>query len=73
MTFIWVVFTLALFILEPLFLQKWFHKQAEINNEKALQLLGIMYVLLLSLSILVMISVVGRSHGLIFKFFPTEQ
>ena len=59
MTFVWAVFTLVLFILEPLFLQKWFHRQAEINSEKAFQLLQIMHVVLLSLSIIAIVGAIG--------------
>ena len=73
MTFVWAVFTLVLFILEPLFLQKWFHRQAEINSEKAFQLLQIMHVVLLSLSIIAIVGAIGGSHGFTFKFFPAEQ
>jgi uncharacterized membrane protein len=73
MTFVWAVFTLVLFILEPLFLQKWFHRQAEINSEKAFQLLQIMHVVLLSLSILAIVGAIGGSHGFTFKFLPAEQ
>ena len=73
MTFVWAVFTLVLFILEPLFLQKWFHRQAEINSEKAFQLLQIMHVVLLSLSILAVVGAIGGSHGFTFKFLPAEQ
>ena len=73
MTFVWAVFTLVLFILEPLFLQKWFHRQAEINSEKAFQLLQIMHVVLLSLSILAIVGAIGGSHGFTFKFLPVEQ
>ena len=73
MTFVWAVFTLVLFILEPLFLQKWFHRQAEINSENAFQLLQIMHVVLLSLSILAIVGAIGGSHGFTFKFLPAEQ
>jgi hypothetical protein len=35
MTLIWLVFTLILFVLEPLFLHHWFHEQAKKNSTEA--------------------------------------
>jgi uncharacterized membrane protein len=66
MTFVWAVFTLVLFVLEPLFLHKWFHRQAEKNSEKAFQLLQTMHVVLLSLSILAVVGAIGGAHGFTF-------
>jgi uncharacterized membrane protein len=34
MTLIWFIFTLVLFVLEPLFLHRWFHEQAVKNSVK---------------------------------------
>ena len=66
MTFVWAVFTLVLFVLEPLFLHKWFHRQAEKNSVKAFQLLQTMHVVLLSLSILALVGAIAGSHGFTF-------
>src|SRR5665647_3688943 len=38
MTLIWIVFTLVLFVLEPLFLHQWFHEQAVKNSAKTFSL-----------------------------------
>ena len=66
MTFVWAVFTMVLFVLEPLFLHKWFHRQAEKNSVKAFQLLQTMHVVLLSLSILALVGAIAGSHGFTF-------
>ena len=66
MTFVWAVFTLVLFVLEPLFLHKWFHRPAEKNSEKAFQLLQTLPVVLLSLSILALVGAIAGSHGFTF-------
>ena len=66
MTFVWVIFFLVLFILEPLFLHKWFHKQAIKNNERAFSVLQIMHIILLGFSLLAIIGAVAGIHGYVF-------
>lgn len=66
MTFVWVIFTLVLFVLEPLFLHKWFHTQATHNNEKAFLILQLMHVVLFSLSLFAIIGGIAGSHGFTF-------
>ncbi len=66
MTFIWAIFTLVLFVLEPLFLHKWFHAQATKNSEKAFLVLQMMHIVLLSLSIIAIIGAMAGSHGYSF-------
>ncbi len=63
MTFIWAIFTLVLFVLEPLVLHQWFHKQAANNSEKAFAMLHRMHWILLSLSLLAVMGAVAGSHG----------
>ena len=63
MTLVWVIFTLVLFVLEPLFLHRWFHQQALKNNERAFVVLQTMHILLLSLSLLAIIGAMAGSHG----------
>ena len=43
MTFVWAIFTLVLFVLEPLVLHKWFHKQAETDSDKSFFMLHLMH------------------------------
>ncbi len=64
MTLIWAVFTLVLFVLEPLFLHRWFKQQAEKNSHTAFFWLHTMHKVLLSLSLLAVIGAVAGAHGL---------
>ena len=66
MVFIWLVFTLILFVLEPLFLHEWFKKQAERNGDLTFRRIHRMHYVLLSLSLLTIIGAVAGSHGLYF-------
>ena len=66
MIFIWAIFSLILFVFEPLFLHKWFHQKAELNNEKAFFFLQLMHTILLSISLIaVFVGVVGV-HGFFY-------
>jgi uncharacterized membrane protein len=66
MTFIWFVFTLVLFVLEPLVLHRWFRRQTLQNSNKAFAMLHRMHKILLSLSLLAIFGAVTGSHG--FQF-----
>jgi uncharacterized membrane protein len=66
MTFIWGIFTLILFVLEPLVLHRVFHDKATKNSDQAFKLIGRMHKLLLSLSLLAVAGAVAGSHG--FQF-----
>lgn len=63
MTFIWFIFTLVLFVLEPLVLHKRFRQQAHENSEKAFKWLHRMHKILLTLSLLAVVGAVAGSHG----------
>jgi uncharacterized membrane protein len=63
MTFIWLVFTLILFVLEPLFLHRWFHEQAEKNSTDAFSLVHRLHQILLALSLLAVFGAVAGAHG----------
>ncbi len=63
MTLVWFVFSLVLFVLEPLFLHRWFIEQANKNSDKTFVLLQRMHYLLLSLSLLAVFGAVVGSHG----------
>ena len=64
MIFVWIIFTLVLFVLEPLFLHKWFHERAQKNGKKAFLTLQVMHIILLSISLLAVIGGVAGAHGL---------
>jgi uncharacterized membrane protein len=66
MTIIWVIFTLVLFVLEPLVLHRVFHKKAMQNSDRAFKLIHRMHKILLSLSLLAVFGAVAGSHG--FQF-----
>lgn len=66
MVFIWAIFTVVLFVLEPLFLHKWFHRQTEKNNERAFFFLQIMHIVLLSISLVAVFGGVAGVHGLFY-------
>ncbi len=66
MTAIWGIFTLVLFVLEPLFLHRWFHEQAKIDSEKTFARVHRMHKVLLSLSLLAVAGAVAGSHGYSF-------
>jgi uncharacterized membrane protein len=66
MTFIWGIFTLVLFVLEPLFLHRWFKEKAINDSDNAFMWLHRMHKVLLSLSLLAIFGAVAGSHG--FQF-----
>lgn len=66
MTFIWGIFTLVLFVLEPLFLHKWFMTQAEKNSERTFNIIHRMHKILLTLSLVAVLGAVMGSHGFTF-------
>jgi uncharacterized membrane protein len=66
MIFVWVIFTLVLFVLEPLFLHQWFHRQAEKNNKRTFFFLQMMHIILLSISLIAVFSGVAGVHGLFY-------
>lgn len=66
MTFIWAIFTLILFVLEPLILHKWFIKKAKDDSEKTFKILHRMHKVLLFLSLLAVFGAMMGSHGFVF-------
>ena len=66
MTVIWIVFTVVLFVLEPLFLHRWFRERATKNSDNAFAWLHKMHVVLLMLSMLAVLGAVAGSQGFIF-------
>ena len=64
MTLIWIVFTLVLFVLEPLFLHQWFHEQAVKNSAKTFSQIHTIHKILLALSLLAVLGAAAGAHGL---------
>lgn len=63
MTVIWAIFTIVLFVLEPLFLHDWFRRKAETDAKAVLVLLQRMHWILLTLSLITVLGAVYGSHG----------
>jgi len=63
MTFVWLVFTLVLFILEPLFLRRWFQKAKRENPDKVFGIVQWMHWILLSLSLIAIVGAVAGTRG----------
>ncbi len=64
MTLIWLLFTLVLFVLEPLVLRQRFKLLAIQNSERAFTVLHRMHKLLLLLSLITVFGTVAGVHGL---------
>ncbi len=67
MTFVWFIFTLVLFVLEPAFLHRWFSEQAAKDSENAFKWLQRMHVILLIVSLIAIVGAVAGTRG--FQFF----
>ncbi len=63
MTFIWAIFTVVLFVLEPLVLHHRFREAATKNSANAFEWLHRMHKLLLTLSLLAVLGAVAGAHG----------
>ena len=63
MTFVWVLFTLILFVLEPLVLHRKLRERARTDAASVLSLMQRAHWALLTLSLLTVAGVVSGSHG----------
>jgi uncharacterized membrane protein len=63
MVFLWLLFTLMLFIAEPLFLHRWFLARAGSAPESTFRLIQGLHWFLLSLSVITILGAVAGSHG----------
>ena len=63
MVAVWAIFTLVLFVLEPLILHRWFHARAARDPEGTFALVLRLHRVLLTLSILAVIGAVQGAHG----------
>ena len=66
MTLVWVLFTLILYVLEPLVLHKLFKKYVEENPSKTFSILHKAHWFLLILSLITTAGAVAGSHGWFF-------
>ena len=63
MVFVWVVFTVMLFVAEPLFLHRWFITRATQKPESTFLLIERLHRILLAISTLTVLGAVGIAHG----------
>ena len=63
MTVVWLLFTVMLFVLEPLFLHRWFLRSAERDPTGTFRLIERMHRVLLTISLVTVAAVVSASHG----------
>jgi uncharacterized membrane protein len=63
MVALWLVFSLMLFIAEPLFLHRWFQRRARSAPDSTFRLIHALHWFLLSLSLVTILGAVAGSHG----------
>lgn len=63
MVAVWALFTMMLYVLEPLVLHRWFHRQAERHPARTFHLIQTMHWVLLTLSLITVAGAVSGSHG----------
>ena len=66
MVVVWVVFTVMLFVAEPLFLHRWFLRKGRENPEATFRLIERMHWVLLTISLVTVLGSVAGSHGALF-------
>jgi uncharacterized membrane protein len=65
MVFVWLVFTVMLFALEPLILDRWFEARAKRDAEGAFRLVQRLHYGLLAVSLIAVLGAVAGSHGVL--------
>jgi len=65
MVAVWLLFTLMLFVAEPLFLDRWLLARAKARPEATFKLTERLHWILLALSLITLIGVVLGSHGVL--------
>lgn len=63
MTLVWIIFSLVLYVLEPLLLHKLFKKYADKNPEKTFRIMHRAHWILLIISLITTAGAVAGSHG----------
>lgn len=66
MVLVWLLFTLMLFLAEPLFFDSWFHRRAERDPARSFALMQRAHMLLLGISTLTLAGAALGAHGVIF-------
>ena len=63
MVAVWLLFTIMLFVAEPLILHRWFHERAMSDPEGTFALIERMHRVLLAVSLITVLGAVAGSHG----------
>lgn len=63
MTLVWIIFSLILYVFEPIFLQKLFKKYAAQNPERTFGIMHRLHWILLIISLITSAGAVAGSHG----------
>jgi uncharacterized membrane protein len=63
MIVVWLLFTLVLFVLEPLWLHSWFQSRAHRDPEGTFSIIARMHWVLLAVSVITIAGAVAGSHG----------
>lgn len=63
MVIVWAIFTIMLFVAEPLFLHRWFMDRAARKPESTFALIQRMHWILLAVSLITVLGAVAGSHG----------
>lgn len=66
MALVWLIFTIVLFIAEPLFLHSWFRSRAALDSEGTFSLIQRAHWMLLAISTLTIAGAALGSHGVYF-------
>jgi uncharacterized membrane protein len=66
MVIVWLVFTVMLFIAEPLFLHRWFIARAKEEPDKTFKLIERLHWVLLAISTVTILGAAAGSHGMDF-------
>ncbi len=66
MVLVWLIFTLMLFVAEPLFLHRWLEKRAKTAPEATFRFVARLHWTLLTLSVITVIGAAAGAHGLFF-------
>jgi len=62
---VWLLFTLMLFVAEPLFLHRWLLTRANTRPESTFRLVERLHQILLALSLVTLLGAVLGSHGML--------
>jgi uncharacterized membrane protein len=65
MVLVWALFTLVLYVLEPLFLHRWFSARVQVDHRRVLRVVSLMHWFLLALSLVTVLGAAAGSHGLL--------